>query len=75
MTTANSPAYAQGRAHKQAHNEALANCPPYWTEPDPSEWNGYTVMYFKGWYSIPEGVPHSCPLCNPREQPQRQEDE
>jgi hypothetical protein len=65
MTQANSPAYRQGQEHKQAHNDALASCPPFWTEPDPSAWGGYTVMYDRGWLSIPEGIAHSCERCNP----------
>jgi hypothetical protein len=60
----NSPAFAQGQAHKQALNEALSACPPDGTSTyDPSDWNGYTRMYDRGWESIPTVTEHSCPRC------------
>jgi hypothetical protein len=63
----NSPAYRQGQEHKQARNDALQSCPSYPADTwDPSEWNGYTIMYGRGWDSIPDAPPHSCPKCRPQ---------
>lgn len=67
MTAANSPAYKQGQEHAQARNEALRSCPPDFPDTyDPSDWNGYTTMYNRGWESIPEVPPHSCAKCRPK---------
>jgi hypothetical protein len=66
VTAANSPAYRQGQEHAQARNKARLSCPPDFTDThDPSDWNGYTVMYDRGWDSIPEAPPHSCSKCKP----------
>jgi hypothetical protein len=66
----NSPAYAQGREHKEARNLARSSCPPIDLDTwDPSDWNGYTIMYGRGWNSI-EAVPlHSCKRCKPERAP------
>lgn len=62
----NSPAYAQGREHKQAMNEARSACPPVELDTwDPSDWNGYTTMYTRGWSSIETAPLHSCERCKP----------
>jgi hypothetical protein len=62
----NSPAYAQGREHKETMNLARSSCPPVDLPGyDPSDWGGYTVMYNRGWSSV-ELVPlHSCKRCQP----------
>jgi hypothetical protein len=62
----NSPAYADGRAAKEALNEQLHRCPPdYASTYDPSKYGGYTTMYDRGWESIPLADPHSCARCKP----------
>jgi hypothetical protein len=65
----NSPAFKQGQQHKRALNEALSACPPVPASTyDPSDWNGYHVMYDRGWASIPTVPEHSCARCKPGEQ-------
>ena len=60
----NSPAFADGMAAKEARNAALLRCPPVQIDTyDPSKYNGYTVMYRRGWDRIPDAEPHSCELC------------
>jgi hypothetical protein len=66
----NSPAFKQGQEHKQALNEALRSCPPSSASTyDPSDWNGYTRMYDRGWESIPTADEHECARCKPGEGP------
>jgi hypothetical protein len=61
----NSPAYAEGRAHKQAQNDALASCPANFIDTyDPSRWGGYNIMYDRGFYSIEQAIAHSCKKCD-----------
>jgi hypothetical protein len=64
MSEHNSPAYAEGRAHKQAQNDALASCPANFIDTyDPSRWVGHT-MYDRGWRSIEQTIAHSCKKCD-----------
>jgi hypothetical protein len=60
----NSPAFRQGQQHKREQNEARQQCPPDLADAyDPSDWNGYHVMYDRGWASIPDAPAHSCRRC------------
>ena len=63
----NSPAFADGKAAKEALNEGLMSCPPSPADTyDPSKYGRYTVMYDRGWNSIPTVPPHACgPQCKP----------
>lgn len=64
----NSPAFKQGQEHKQALNEARSACPPQVSSGyDPSDWNGYTTMYDRGFESIPTAAEHECARCKPGE--------
>lgn len=70
MGERNSPAFKQGQQHKAIMNGLRSACPPDESSHyDPSDWNGYTVMYGRGWASI-ETVPlHSCKRCKPEQAP------
>jgi hypothetical protein len=62
----NSPAYADGRAAKEALNAQLQHCPPDRTSTyDPSEYGRYTIMYDRGWESVPLADLHVCARCKP----------
>lgn len=64
----NSPAFKQGQEHKEALNSGLSSCPPVTVSTyDPSDWNGYTIMYDRGWSSIGTVPEHSCKRCKPAE--------
>ena len=67
VTEAAHPAFAQGREHHQDRNAARESCPPAdaWTY-DPSAWQGYTVMYDRGWNSVEDVPVHSCRACRPQ---------
>ncbi len=65
MTEANSPAFALGREHKEARNDALVACPAQDINTYTGWKNGYNAMYDRGWNSIPEASPHSCKTCRP----------
>lgn len=59
----NSPAYDRGRADHETRNAGLANCPPLDLDTyDESQFSG-PWMYRRGWSSIPDAEPHSCPRC------------
>jgi hypothetical protein len=60
----NSPAFADGRAAKEAMNVGLSQCPPVSISTyDPSKYWPYVIMYNRGWDSIPITIPHSCRRC------------
>jgi hypothetical protein len=65
MTAENSPAYAQGRDHHEIRNLARMTCPGVDLDTwDPSDWGGYTVMYDRGWQSVPDAPLHpGCRSC------------
>ena len=63
----NSPAYADGRAAKEALNAGLSSCPPVSADTyDPSKYRHF-VMYDRGWASVETVPEHSCKRCKPGE--------